>query len=557
MRKIFIIIFILFISCSKEDNSALIAQYEEQISNYNSKINDLTNQVSDLTNQVSGLNSQLNNSQAENNNLTNNNNSLNEQLSEVLNSNTEIQSLYDELQSLYDIIEEDYNSLAESVSTVSIVSLSSQNSLLYEQIDALTQQIDALTLQLINSQLETSTANDTILSLQVQLGNVTSATASSTTLVQLGNVTSATASSTTLETTTLETTSSETTTLETTSSETTVQYQLTVNTDDRGSVSSTGGTYDSGSNISITASANSGSVFVNWTDSGGNVLSTNTTYSTQINADLTISANFVEIPLGNFQIGSLEFYNGNLYVGTSNKILKLDSAGNISTYLGAGGEIDIDIDIAGESDFITGLVFDNNGALYFGGDRTVRKLVGSQITTIYSNGVSTGGIVVNSNNDIFISMCCADKTMRKVDQNGNVGPFTNLGGNVYGSDIKNDIIYLAYSTGEIKTISSISGLSDTGSANPGTIHTINSVIDFLTSIKIDQSGNLYILNSSNSSNGKLIKVVNGSETVLITDLWQTRGLDFDDNGNLYVGDMGRIHKVAPDGTVSVFMNTRQ
>ena len=82
-------------------------------------------------------------------------------------------------------------------------------------------------------------------------------------------------------------------------------------------------------------------------------------------------------------------------------------------------------------------------------------------------------------------------------------------------------------------------------------------LEFLTSIKIDQSGNLYILNSSNNQNGKLIKVVNGSETVLINDLWSTRGIDFDDNGNLYVGDMGRIHKVAPDGTVSVFINTRQ
>ena len=106
--------------------------------------------------------------------------------------------------------------------------------------------------------------------------------------------------------------------------------------------------------------------------------------------------------------------------------------------------------------------------------------------------------------------------------------------------------------GKIKTISS----TNPSSNGPEEIHTVSSVVDFLTSIKIDQSGNLYILNSSNNPNGKLIKVVNGSETVLITDLWSTRGLDFDDNGNLYVGDMGRIHKVAPDGTVSVFINTR-
>jgi hypothetical protein len=232
--------------------------------------------------------------------------------------------------------------------------------------------------------------------------------------------------------------------------------------------------------------------------------------------------------------------------------LKVDSEGNISTYLGIGGEIDIDIDGPG-SDFITGLKFDNNGALYFGADRTLRKLVGSQITTIYSSGVSTGGIVINSNNDIFVPMCCANQTMRKIDQSGNVSTFINQGGNVYGADIKDDIIYMAYSNGKIKTISS----TNTSSNGPEELHTVTSVVDFLTSIKIDQSGNLYILNSSNNPNGKLIKVVNGSETVLINNLWSTRGLDFDDNGNLYVGDMGRIHKLAPDGTVSVFINTRQ
>ena len=41
--------------------------------------------------------------------------------------------------------------------------------------------------------------------------------------------------------------------------------------------------------------------------------------------------------LGNFSIGSLEYYNGFLYVGTHNKILKVDSSGNITTYLGSGG----------------------------------------------------------------------------------------------------------------------------------------------------------------------------------------------------------------------------
>ena len=487
MKKIVSIIIILFLSCSKEDNSALISQYERQLSNF-------TTQIAALNNQVSDLNNQLNNIQTENNDLTNTNNSLNEQLENQSSQILEIQSLYDEIQSLYAALEEEYNSLVETVSDVNIVSLSTQNSLLLEQIEALSLEIETLTAEvnsltedLEESQLATANANQEISSLLAQMAD----------LIDTG-----TTSSTSSESTSSESTSSESTSSESTSS----------------------GSTSSGSTSSETTASSETETSTTTDDSNSS--------------------------LGNFQIGSLEFYNGNLYVGTHNKILKIDSAGNISTYLGAGGEIDIDIDIAG-SDFITGLVFDNNGALYLGADKTLRKLVGSQITTIYSNGVSTGGVVVNSNNEIFIPMCCANQTIRKVDQSGNVSTFANLGGSVYGSDIKNDIIYMAYSNGEIKTISS------TNPSSPDELYTVNSLIEFLTSIKIDQSGNLYILNSSNNQNGKLIKVVNGSETVLINDLWSTRGIDFDDNGNLYVGDMGRIHKVAPDGTVSVFINTRQ
>ncbi|MDC1218083.1 hypothetical protein N8131_08250 [Flavobacteriaceae bacterium] len=288
----------------------------------------------------------------------------------------------------------------------------------------------------------------------------------------------------------------------------------------------------------------------NTATTGGTTTSGTTSGGTTTSGNTTTSGSTTNSSLGNFQIGSLKFYNGNLYVGTQNKILKINSSGTISTYLGSGGEIDIDIDIAGESDFITGLEFDSNGAMYFGGDRTVRKLVGNQITTVYSNGVSTGGIVINNNNEIFIGMCCADKTMRKIDQSGNVSTYFNHGGNVYGMDIKSNIIYMSFSSGEIKTISSLN------SPSASNIHTVGSVVDFLTSVKVDQSNNLYILNSSNNTDGKLLKVVNGSETEIINNLWSTRGLDFDDSGNLYVGDMGRIHKVAPDGTVTEFINTR-
>ena len=75
---------------------------------------------------------------------------------------------------------------------------------------------------------------------------------------------------------------------------TTTQYLLTVNTGANGSVSSTGGSYDDGQSLSVTASPDSGYSFVNWTDSSGNELSTNTTYTFNISNNTTITANYQE-----------------------------------------------------------------------------------------------------------------------------------------------------------------------------------------------------------------------------------------------------------------------
>ena len=76
---------------------------------------------------------------------------------------------------------------------------------------------------------------------------------------------------------------------------TTTQYQLTVNTGSNGSVSTTGGTYNDGTSISVTASPDTGYGFVNWTDSSGNEISTNATYSFNLSSNTTITANYEEL----------------------------------------------------------------------------------------------------------------------------------------------------------------------------------------------------------------------------------------------------------------------
>ena len=57
-----------------------------------------------------------------------------------------------------------------------------------------------------------------------------------------------------------------------------------------------GGTYDQGTNVTVTATANEGYNFVNWTENG-NVVCTDVTYDFTVEADRTLTAIFEEIPV--------------------------------------------------------------------------------------------------------------------------------------------------------------------------------------------------------------------------------------------------------------------
>ena len=69
-----------------------------------------------------------------------------------------------------------------------------------------------------------------------------------------------------------------------------IQYTLTVSAGTGGSVSSSGGTYDEGTEVTITAIANNGYTFSSWV---GNV-SAQTSVTITINADVTLTANFTQ-----------------------------------------------------------------------------------------------------------------------------------------------------------------------------------------------------------------------------------------------------------------------
>ncbi len=70
------------------------------------------------------------------------------------------------------------------------------------------------------------------------------------------------------------------------------QYSLTVSAGTGGSVSTSGGTYDDGSSVSITATPNDGYEFTGW----NGLNSTNSTISVTISSNTVIEALFTEIP---------------------------------------------------------------------------------------------------------------------------------------------------------------------------------------------------------------------------------------------------------------------
>ena len=71
----------------------------------------------------------------------------------------------------------------------------------------------------------------------------------------------------------------------------TTQYSLTVTAGTGGSVSTSGGTYDDGTTVTITATPNDGYEFVGWNGSD----SSNSTISITINSNTTLEALFSEV----------------------------------------------------------------------------------------------------------------------------------------------------------------------------------------------------------------------------------------------------------------------
>jgi sugar lactone lactonase YvrE len=248
--------------------------------------------------------------------------------------------------------------------------------------------------------------------------------------------------------------------------------------------------------------------------------------------------------------------SGNLYIATyaDNRIRKVDSKNNISTFAGNSG-----YGFAGDGGPATsaqlsaprGIAVDSGGNLYLADrwNNRIRKIAGGNLTTIAGNGLGSfggdGGSPANA------QLSAPD------------GVATDKAGNVYISDLLNNRVRMVSPAGVISTIAGngLSGFSGDGGA------ATSAQLSQPAGLAVDAAGNLYI---ADSNNGAIRKVTPGGIISTVAGTGGTFGFSgdggaatsakmmapfavtLDSQGNLYIADYyGWIRKVtASTGVIS-------
>jgi len=422
VKRLTFALFLLLISCQKEDNSALIEQQQAQIQNYLNQVNELKSEINSLTSLVSSLQNQVSS-------LENSNSELNSQVSS---QNIELQELYESLNSInssYEDLQASYDNLLSNYTDLGLT-----NQSLNELILSLQEQIESL-----NTTEETTTEE--------------------TTTEETTTEETTTEETTTEETTTEETTTEETTTEETTTEETTTQpttYQVTITISGNGTTSISSGTYNEGQQISITASSENGNRFSNWS---GDVSSTEETVSLTVNSNINISANFEVIPSYTVTVnsgtgGSVSSSGGTYQEGDTVTITATPNSGYTFNNWTGGIEsssneitltVNSDITITANFDAIqytltvnsgTGGTVSSSGGTFNYGDTVT--ITATSNTGYYFNNWSGGlssndsEITVTVTSDLSLSASFTERQTVSVQVNNDNGGVLNYTGN-FGS----------------------------------------------------------------------------------------------------------------------------
>jgi uncharacterized repeat protein (TIGR01451 family) len=248
---------------------------------------------------------------------------------------------------------------------------------------------------------------------------------------------------------------------------------------------------------------------------------------------------------------------GNTYIAdiNNNRVRKVAADGAISTVAGRGAS-----GFAGDGgpaasallNAPQGVALDSAGNLYItdSGNRRIRQVDGSgNITTVAGNGI-----------------CCTPTGDGGQATNAQIGtPYglaVDSSGNLYFSDITNNLVRMVTPSGTISTVagSGSSGYSgDGGSATAAKLYSPYGVA-------VDSAGNLYIADRSNYrvrmvSTGGTISTVAGNGLCCYGGdggaatkayLCQPTGVAVDAAGALYIADEcnERVRKVIPGGTIT-------
>lgn len=252
--------------------------------------------------------------------------------------------------------------------------------------------------------------------------------------------------------------------------------------------------------------------------------------------------------------------SGNLYIATyaDNRIRKVDTKGNISTFAGNSGygfAGDGGSALSAQLSSPRGICIDSSGNLYMADrwNNRIRKVAGGTISTIAGNGQANFG--GDGGQATSAQLSYPD------------GIAVDHAGNVYVSDLLNNRVRMVTPTGGISTFAGtgIAGFGGDGGA------AASAQLNQPAGLAFDTSGNLYIADSNNAVVRKVtpqgvISTVAGTGAegysgdggaATKATLMAPLGVAVDSSGNLYIADYyGWIREVnAATGVISTLAGT--
>jgi len=288
---------------------------------------------------------------------------------------------------------------------------------------------------------------------------------------------------------------------------------------------------------------------------------------------------------------------GNVYVGMTNEIRKIDTNGNITTYTGSDGIQGSTDGVLADATFsgIGGLVFDSIGNLYVSDteNHTIRKIdtagnVSTFAGTVGSFGSTDAqgtsakfhfpiGLTVDSNDNIYVADM-NNHTIRKIDTAANVSTFAGTTGSSGSVDAQgtsasffspyslasdsSDNIYVG-DKNNLKIRMIDTGANVTTIAGDGTYGSTDGIGENASfknpsGLVVDSAGNIYVADSDNHTIRKIstdgnVSTVSGSGSMGSTDgdglsasFGALEGMTIDLDGNLYVAGRSnsKIRKLA-------------